>query len=239
MISRYFAVLMFLTVQAMGGVIAEASSTDETCGPQSQGGEFAVAASIVCSGSFATAGAIFTPNNPAGDYALEVSGGKEAGAPSVSAVAGFDDWLMVNGAGASGYLRVSLSWAPPLTIVAPSRIQGGSVTFMGNNLASPFPTPYFYFPFTAGVPVHIYGTLHGFAGTMDRLDTPGEFYSTLTVYLRVTSEIVADPIFENPMYVPGASVTAIPEPRVWMMVVIGLAVVRLGRGRRASCGWLV
>lgn len=234
---RCCAALLFFPVFAMGGVIATASSLDGNCGSQSNAGEFTAVASIVCSGSLASGGASLTLGDPAAYYGLQVSGSKDTGVPSVQAVAKFDDLLMVNGGGASGFLLVRFDWQRTLTIVSPSRIQGVDGNFLGDYFYAGDPPPlYVYVPFTAGVPVHVFGTLHGFAGSNDRFDTRGEFDSTLTVYFRVTSQMVADPMNENPMYVAGASVTAIPEPRVWMLVVTGLAAVRLCRGRRASCG---
>lgn len=233
---RYLGTLLVLPALAMGGVIATVSSLDGNCGTQSNAGEFTAAASMVCSGSVASGGANFTPNGSFADYVLQVAGSKETGVPSVQAAAEFDDWLMVNGGGASGFLLVRFNWDRTLMIVSPSRIQGFAADFLGDYFSGWDPPPaYVYVPFTAGVPVHVYGALHGFAGATDRFDTRGEFDSTLSVYLRVTSQMVADPIYGDPMYILGASLTAIPEPRVWMLVVTGLAAVRLGRGRRASC----
>ena len=119
---RCFAVLVISPAFAMGGVIATASSLDPGCGAQTNIGEFTASASITCSGSSASSGVNRTLNDWAGDYWLGVSGRKETGVPSVQAVGEYDDWLMVNGGGASGFLLLRFDWQRTLTILSPSRI---------------------------------------------------------------------------------------------------------------------
>jgi hypothetical protein len=237
---RFVLVFSILPAYSLAGVIATASSLDYTCSPVVDAtNPVHASASLSCSGASAGAVADSTPYDPSGDYVLRVYGSKEHDVPRIESAARFDDWLLVTGTEQSGYLLVMIDWGWPelsQTMATPYRVQGLYRDFMGNLIPGDYAIAeqqrFNYVPFTAGVPAHIYGGLYGYAGARDIFRQNGDYESTMTVYIRITSEMVADPTFSNQVYIPGASYVTIPEPACWWLMCSGLLVITRFRGRR-------
>ncbi len=171
------------------------------------------------------------PGDPSGDIVLGIGGSKGAYQPPVTDCEYFDIWAIVTGTDQPGYLLLRTLYYHSENISSPTRIQGTGGSLMEEYFFNVAPQ-FLYVPYEAGIPVNLYGYVRGMAGAYDALRQPGSFYADMTIFIRVTSQMVDNPIYDNPMYIPGATWAEVPEPVSVALVVAGLALMVVCRGRR-------
>ena len=237
--SRLILLALLIPCVALAGLIASATSLDPNCPPVSNDeGYLDASATVSCPGSFAQAGGVLLPSSTDPDLLLSASGSKLALIPSVYSMVTFDYDLLVVGTDQSGFLLFRFVYDHTPNIASPNRFQSSGVTFNGNSYG-PEQLFYAYLPFEPGVPTHIHGTLSPHAGAIDIFRQRGEVDASLSVRIDVTSQMVGNPLNENPMIIQGASFVALPEPGRGIFVGFGLlliALFRRGKSRPATPG---
>jgi len=231
-----FVTMLLWSVPVSATAIALASS--QSCGPAVQDqGETQASVSLACTGitASATVNYLDTPPGPA-NILMTVSGTEAPFLAPMTATASFDVLVLVTGTDQAGFLRIAPLFSPQSTILITSHlIQGTQAQIMGMTSSLSTGILPFTIPYQPGVPLRLYGSLLGFSGARDIVQTAtANFDGEFSVYISTTTDSDASNV-TSPR-VPGAMVSLVPEPSAFPILAFGAGLLALARVKARLTG---